>query len=143
MPAVIVQSLGAMPRSRISLVKKRAPMPEGNAVRETVTYPRIEVTAANDSCLNPSMPCEHVLACGHIIITAKPNEPCAPNCHHVDNGQGQSSNKGEKRSGDNVSKKDFYCDACVESRNEALIPNSATPTEAGTLHLRLTYASRR
>ena len=131
----VVQLFGAMLSSRVSHGKKTAPTPKGKAIRETVSYPHIEVTAANDSCLNSSMPCEHILACGHIIITAKPDEPCAPNCHHIVNGEDRSSNKGEKRRKSTVSEKDFYCDACIESQNETLISNSATPTEAGTYHL--------
>ncbi|CAO2652400.1 Nn.00g006830.m01.CDS01 [Neocucurbitaria sp. VM-36] len=120
-----------MPPTRVS--KKSAPTPNSEPVHDTVTYPRIEVTAENDSCLNSSTPCEHILACGHIVITAKPNEPCAPNCHHVGNGNGEPSNTGKKGNRYNLSKKNFYCDACIESRNEGFIPHSATSAKAEKL----------
>ncbi|KAJ4373168.1 hypothetical protein N0V83_003460 [Neocucurbitaria cava] len=104
--------------------------------RETVTYPRVTVNAFNlDSCLNPLAAREHILSCGHIIITQKPNEPCAPNCHHVVTdssllSSSPSTNTGKKGNRHHLSKKRFYCDACVEQPVEVLIPSGATTTEA-------------
>lgn len=99
---------------------------ERQAIHEAVSYPRIQVTPVSDSCLNQSIPCEHVLSCGHIIITAKPDEPCAPNCYNIKNGWGDSRKA--------VSSKEFYCDACIETQNEVSVPEDATSSQAGTLH---------
>jgi hypothetical protein len=126
----IVQQFGSMLSSRWNLGKETQPSPSRPPIHETVTYPRIKVTADNDSCLSPSMAYEHMLVCGHIITTAKASEPCAPNCHHVANtkvtpkrkkGVGRVEGEG----------KDFYCDACAEEDFEALIPVNATATAAG------------
>ncbi|KNG46031.1 hypothetical protein TW65_07227 [Stemphylium lycopersici] len=57
-----------------------APLYNLMPIHETVTYPRITVTAENDPCSNRSMSYEHVLSCGHAIVTAAPDEPCAANC---------------------------------------------------------------
>jgi hypothetical protein len=126
----IVQQFGAMLSTRWNLGKELQPTSSRPPIHETVTYPRIKVTADNNSCLNPSMSYEHILACGHIITTANPSESCAPNCHHVTNarvtlkkkkGVGKSEGEG----------KEFYCDACAEADNEAIIPENATATAAG------------
>jgi hypothetical protein len=107
-----------------------------NPIRETIKYPTIDVTDANDSCLNPSLPFEHVLACGHLITTALPNEPCAPNCHHAANesaGLEQSlkyKSATKMKNGNNVSDQDFYCDACVETKLEAKIPVALSSSNA-------------
>lgn len=102
---------------------KDAALRKPTTIREVVTYPRIQVTPANDSCLNPSMSYEHILGCGHIVLTQKPDEQCAANCHHVENHYKAPPKK--------FSKKIFYCDACFESEIELLIPHDLTSTEAG------------
>jgi len=79
-------------------------------VKETVTYPRIEVTAYYDPCLNPTTSCEHVLKCGHCIVTARPDELCGGNCFHVASTKGDGTDKRRAvKTGP-----DFWCDACVE-----------------------------
>ncbi|KAH7389811.1 hypothetical protein BKA66DRAFT_568731 [Pyrenochaeta sp. MPI-SDFR-AT-0127] len=110
-------------------------------IRETVTYPQIYVTPASNSCLMSSISYEHVLACRHIVVTPEPDEACAPNCHHVASGESRFSRSRRTK----ISKKHFYCDACVESANELLIPHAATATQAETLRadLRLTEAKNR
>lgn len=92
-------------------------------IRETITYPQVKpVTEINNSCLEPAMASEHILFCGHIITTVTPNEPCAPNCHHVFTAHDQNimmMRSAQLRS--QIIEKDFYCDACVESEFEARI----------------------
>ena len=105
-------------------------------IRETIRYPCMTVTANNDSCLNSSAACEHVLACGHIIFTAGPDQPCAPNCNHVEKGPGDldrsvRSKKVQKmKNGREISTLPFYCDACVETELEQLLPSGLTSTKA-------------
>jgi hypothetical protein len=126
---------GNMLSSRWSLTtgKKAASSPpskqKASATHETVTYPRINLTDGNDSCLIPSMSYEHVLACGHLIATPKPNERCAPNCNHVANGRSQMTADVQDKGKAKVLP--FYCDACVETENETLIPTDITSTAAG------------
>jgi hypothetical protein len=126
---------GNMLSSRWSLStgKKAASSPpskqKASATHETVTYPRINLTDGNDSCLIPSMSYEHVLACGHLIATPKPNERCALNCNHVANGRSQMIADVQDKG--NTKALSFYCDACVEKGNEALIPMDITSTAAG------------
>jgi hypothetical protein len=120
---------------------KKLPKAEKSAkpkklIRETVKYPTIDVTDANNSCLNPSLPFEHVLSCGHLITTAFPNEPCAPNCHHAadEDADLEQSLKYKSamrmKNGNIVSDKDFYCDACVETELEAKIPAAFSSANA-------------
>jgi hypothetical protein len=112
-------------------------------VRETITYPKVTVTDDTDSCRNPALPCEHVLLCGHIVTTVLPNEPCAPNCHHVADGGAaldiqQRNGKAPRTSnGNQVSEKDFYCDACVETRLETSIGMDLSSTAAEELRAKL------
>ena len=72
---------------------------------------------------------EHVLVCGHVIATPRPDEPCAPNCHHVANKR--LLERKEKEALEITKALDFYCDACVEAENEGLIPKDITSTAAG------------
>lgn len=105
-------------------------------IRETVTYPKFPVTADNNSCLDRFRPFEHVLSCGHLVNTARADQQCAPNCHHVvDNDR-----KGDHsfiqvtamtvKGGIWISKKSFYCDACVESENEEKLPKYMPAAQA-------------
>jgi hypothetical protein len=130
MPPSIVQQFGSMLSARWNLGKEMQSTPSKAPIHETVTYPRIKVTADNNSCLIPSLAYEHILGCGHIIHTATSNEPCAPNCHHVANARApkKAQPKGVNREGEG---KEFYCDACAETEFEALIPEDATATGAG------------
>lgn len=96
-------------------------------VKETITYPRIKVTAENDPCLNPSQEVEHILSCGHIITSATANELCGSNCYHV---------AARKQRVGTQSAADFWCNACVEERIEAEIAKENTnATVAGTLQI--------
>ncbi|KAL6705600.1 hypothetical protein ACN47E_006547 [Coniothyrium glycines] len=99
-------------------------------IRETISYPRIKVTPNNDSCQNPSMSFEHVLACGHLVTTAQPDEPCARNCHHID-----ARIKDRERV--ECSTREFFCNACIESDMEALIPKRISSTEAEAMRTNL------
>jgi hypothetical protein len=105
-------------------------------IRETVRYPCITVTADNDPCLNSSLACEHVLACGHLIFTATPDQPCATNCHHVENGPGdldrsvRSKKVQTMKNGREISTLPFYCDACIETEHEQLLPSGLSSTKA-------------
>jgi hypothetical protein len=104
----------SMPRDRRRPHKKTSKRSNAKVVRvvtETVTYPRLEVTAYYNPCLSSNTSCEHVLKCGHCIVTALPNQPCGGNCLHVDSTAGTKANR------QGVIKKtdlDFWCDACVE-----------------------------
>ncbi|KAH7407049.1 hypothetical protein DE146DRAFT_608193 [Phaeosphaeria sp. MPI-PUGE-AT-0046c] len=115
-----------MARKSTSICKPRRTM------RETISYPQIkEVTDKNNSCLNPAMASEHILICGHMINTETPNEPCAPNCHHLLLKQGRtlkikSSVLVEALGGG----KDFYCDACVETEFESKILLDVSSSDA-------------
>jgi hypothetical protein len=132
MPPLIVQQFGNMLSSRWSLPSggQDAPPPPSSkqkAIHEAVTYPRVRLAPDNNLCLNTSMSYEHVLTCGHIVETAKPDEPCAPNCHHIANRKSL-----EKRNTPKQNRAlDFYCDACVETENETRIPGDMTSTAAG------------
>lgn len=118
----------SMPGSNHSRGGNEEPSPKSVAVHETVTYPRIKpATLEEDSCLNPNMAMEHLLACGHIVNTEKPDEPCAPNCYHAQH----STSKKKRNHARPVSEKDFYCNACVEAINEEFVPEYATSTQAG------------
>jgi hypothetical protein len=108
---------------RLSLEDNAPKSSKRKPIHEVISFPRFEPTSGSDSCQNPSLECEHLLSCGHIILTPKPNEPCAPNCYHV-------SAKKERQKG-TKDDKHFYCDACVETENETKIPSRATCTEAG------------
>jgi hypothetical protein len=133
MATSVVQQFGHMLASRWNLGKESQPKTSKPPIHETVTYPRIKVTSYNDSCLIPSMAYEHILACGHIITTALPDLPCAPNCHHVANIQmpkQRGHRNGVKNEGEG---RLFYCDACAEAKYEDLIPDDATATAAGKL----------
>jgi hypothetical protein len=120
-------------------------------IRETITYPKIIVAEDNDSCLNPAFPFEHVLWCGHTVSTALPNEPCAPNCHHVqdDGGELDRSLRNRKamkmKNGNEVSDKKFYCDACVETEMEhkILVELSASAAEERRAVMRANEAKTR
>lgn len=106
---------------------------KSKSIHETVIYPPITVTAANNPCLDKSLSLEHVLACGHLILTAEPNEPCAPNCHDASvTGAQCVGTKKRKIETSTATGQPFYCDACVETRFEALIAAGATAKQAGT-----------
>jgi hypothetical protein len=108
--------------------KPEKPAKPVNPIRETIKYPTIDVTDANDSCLNPSLTFEHVLLCGHLVTTALPNEPCAPNCHHAADGEAEFDHflkykkEMKMKNGKTISDNEFYCDACVETEVEIKIP---------------------
>ncbi|USP74769.1 uncharacterized protein yc1106_02043 [Curvularia clavata] len=131
----VVRQISAMPSTSTPRGGKAQPCPvtppTWKSVHETVTYPRIEVTAANNPCLDKSLSFEHVLACGHLILTAEPNEPCAPNCHHasVTSAQCLGTKKREIET-TTAARQPFYCDACIETSLEALIPAGATAKQA-------------
>lgn len=101
-------------------------------IRETITYPQIKnVTDRNNSCLNAAMACEHILICGHMINTVTPNEPCAPNCHHIFTKHGRTLKmKSSAPVSSRTVDKDFYCDACVESEFEPRIRMDMTSEAA-------------
>ncbi|KAF2241296.1 hypothetical protein BU26DRAFT_572138 [Trematosphaeria pertusa] len=105
-------------------------------VKETITYPRIKVTAENDPCLNPSQEVEHILSCGHIITSATANELCGSNCYHV---------AARKQRVGTQSAADFWCNACVEERIEAEIAKentNATVAESRRTFLRIDFAKK-
>jgi hypothetical protein len=99
-------------------------------IRETITYPALTVTEDNDACLTPWNPYEHVLSCGHLITTALPDQPCAPNCHHVAHKDGSPDYLIHMRNGKKVSIQKFYCDACMETALEGHISDHLTAAEA-------------
>ena len=81
-------------------------------VVEEITYPRMIVTADNpDACKQTSWPYQHLLTCGHLIHTAKPDEPCGNNCYHVATSKSDPCGYlgAKKRSG-------FTCQACTEEQ---------------------------
>ncbi|KAF2874016.1 hypothetical protein BDV95DRAFT_604229 [Massariosphaeria phaeospora] len=78
-------------------------------IRATVTYPQTIPDSKSDPCLNPSATNEHTLKCGHRVVTAKENEVCAPNCHHVATSKHPIDTKGAA---------DFHCQACIEMESE-------------------------
>jgi hypothetical protein len=95
---------------------------------------------------------DHILSCGHTITTPTPNEPCAPNCHHIATAAADTNNQTDqakaieknKQDDADVSNLPFYCDACVESEFEALIPDDMSATAAETLRatLRASHARK-
>jgi hypothetical protein len=106
--------------------------PQRKIFREQVTYPRIKLTPENpedDSCQNPSMPYEHVLQCGHLVITKKPDEQCAENCHHIN--ELRKKGRDVQNSKKKWSTRTFYCDACEEAWIEKRIPLHISSTDAG------------
>jgi hypothetical protein len=123
--------------SLMARIQKKRP------VRETITYPKVIVTDNTDSCRNSALPCEHVLMCGHLVTTALPNEPCAPNCHHVADGRDmldwrQGNQKTPRtKNGKQISESDFYCDACVEARLELCIGVELSSAESEELRAKL------
>jgi hypothetical protein len=127
--SMLDQRFGLGHKSLVALKPKKS-------IRETITYPKVSVTGDTDSCLNETLSYEHVLACGHLITTALPNEPCAPNCHHVADGSGkldywQRNNKVPKtKHSKTVSEKAFYCDACRETIREDVIGADLSSTAA-------------
>lgn len=125
------QQICAMFSAHFPLIKQ----PPASPIHEYVIYPRIKVTSSNNSCLNPSMPYKHILACGHIVETTKPNEPCAPNCHHIESTRKNESGglKQKREISKSVSTLAFYCDACFEAMHEALIPDNISSTQAGNI----------
>ncbi|KAF2828185.1 hypothetical protein CC86DRAFT_320805, partial [Ophiobolus disseminans] len=133
----IVEQFTNMLNSRFSLRSHPHPsLKMKRSIRETVTYPKINITDENDSCLNPPSSCEHVLSCGHIVNTVLPSEPCAPNCHHVSNteiGMDRSlkvKNALKMKNSRTVSTNSFYCDACVETEIEARISPDISSSNA-------------
>jgi hypothetical protein len=115
--------------SHCSLGKGATQSRRQKAIHEEVTYPRIRLAPDSNSCLNPSMSYEHVLVCGHVIATPRPDEPCAPNCHHIAN---ERSPERKTKDALKIAKTlEFYCDACVEAENEGLISKDITSTAAG------------
>ncbi|KAL5116103.1 hypothetical protein ACEQ8H_005999 [Pleosporales sp. CAS-2024a] len=132
--------------SRMALWKPTSPK-AATPVRETVTYPKIVVTKSNNPCLDFAQSFEHVLSCGHLISTAAPNVPCAPNCHHVaaDAADVDRSLKHTEalkmKNGKMLGDKPFYCDACVETVIEDKIDGldrCASLTSAGAEDRRTT-----
>jgi len=110
--------------------------PMTRTIRETVSYPKVRVTVDDNACLDPSRYFDHVLSCGHLINTALPNEPCAPNCHHAA-GKADSLDKSlntknalKMKNGQSISIKEFYCDACVETRIETMISSKFSSANA-------------
>jgi hypothetical protein len=136
----MIQQFTAMLNARFAL--NNTPMPgakqtskTSKPVRETVVYPKIKVDDANNPCLDPSISFEHVLQCGHLVTTALPNQPCAPNCHHVAEDANLDRSLKHKKAmkmlnGKKVSDKDFYCDACVEMEIETKIPANFSSSHA-------------
>ncbi|KAH8728238.1 hypothetical protein GQ44DRAFT_769755 [Phaeosphaeriaceae sp. PMI808] len=116
-------------------------------VHETVTYPKVDVSEDNNSCLNPSMSREHVLDCGHLVNTVLPWEPCAPNCHHISMKSRPSSlpekNKRatEKENEREVTALPFYCDACVETEFEHRISTWSTSSAADSQRAEMASAA--
>ncbi|KAI4948285.1 hypothetical protein J4E91_006280 [Alternaria rosae] len=100
-----------------------------DVIHEKVTYPRVLGLGEQDSCLNASMSYEHLLECGHLITTPKPDERCAPNCYCVAYGW-HEINFDEKKKAKMLL---FYCDACVEEKNEKLVAGTLTSTAAENL----------
>jgi len=98
-----------------------------DAIHETVTYPRALGIRDADPCNNASMSYEHLLQCGHLITTSMPDERCAPNCYCVKHGW-HEINGDEKKKAKMLL---FYCDACVEEKNEKLVAGTLTSTAAG------------
>ncbi|KAI5379616.1 hypothetical protein J4E82_001656 [Alternaria postmessia] len=128
MPPSIVQQFGNMLSSRWRLKKDASPSLKQKPLHEVARYPQvIDITPENNSCLNPSMSYEHILECRHIIVTARPDEPCAPNCYHIASNNSSKDKGALKRS--NVL--NFYCDACMETGSEALMSNDVSSLEAG------------
>lgn len=123
-PNMVEQSANML-NARFALDKNppAARMPP-KPIRETIKYPKLAVTDADNPCLDPSQSFEHVLSCGHLIATTTSNESCAPNCHHVadesaDLDRSLKHKKAMKmKNGNKVSDKHFYCDACVETEIE-------------------------
>ena len=154
MPPDVVQQFSAMLNSRFALYGNfqtgRETPKSAKIVRETITYPKRSVTYANNPCLDTTQSFEHALKCGHLVTTALPSEPCAPNCYHVDEDadldRSLKYNKAMKmKNGNNVSDKPFYCDACVEMENEKKIPAafSSSVAEERRAVLRATEAKTR
>lgn len=101
-------------------------------VQETITYPRFTVTSTYDPCHDSSSPYEHVIACGHLITTPEPDEPCAPNCYDA---LQTDSRQASRTTLSKALEKDFYCDACVEERAEASIAMTSSCKQAGQFSL--------
>ncbi|CAN9380405.1 unnamed protein product [Alternaria alternata] len=132
MPPSIVQQFGNMLSSRWRLKKDASPSLKQKPLHEVARYPQvIDITPENNSCLNPSMSYEHILECRHIIVTARPDEPCAPNCYHIASNNSSKDKGALKRS--NVL--NFYCDACMETGSEALMSNDVSSLEAEAIRL--------
>lgn len=108
------------------IVRQTPVMRKRNTVRETITYPNVKVTPETDPCRDKSLQHEHVLDCGHLIITPKPDEPCAPNCHHI-----ATSRNPRRKHRKRPEILRFYCDACVETANEAKLSPHLSSAEAG------------
>ena len=102
---------------------------KADAIHEKATYPRVLGLRDADSCNNASMSYEHLLECGHLITTPKPDERCAPNCYYVEHGW-HEINSDEKKKAKMLL---FYCDACVEEENEKLVAGTLTSAAAGML----------
>ncbi|KAI4636864.1 hypothetical protein J4E93_010880 [Alternaria ventricosa] len=128
-----------MLNTRWSLPEKPAPSPstkqktdskqKAEAIHEKVVYPRVIGLRDADSCNNASMSYEHLLECGHLITTPKPDERCAPNCYCVKHGRHEINGDEEKKANMML----FYCDACVEEENERLVADTLTSTGAENL----------
>lgn len=91
------------------------------------------VQLTDDPKENPcrSMPYEHVLECGHLVVTALPNAPCGRNCAlaQPDNDKKRKSQEAKdarKRTG-------FHCQACAEEKIEQKdeVKNAETNSDAG------------
>ncbi|KAH4103246.1 hypothetical protein HBI24_030150 [Parastagonospora nodorum] len=154
MPPDMVQQFSAMLNSRFALYGNfqmgRETPKSPKIVRETITYPKRSIKDANNPCLDTKQSFEHALKCGHLVTTALPNEPCAPNCYHVDDDADLDRSLKHKKAmkmknGNTFSNKPFYCDACVEMENEKKIPAdlSSSDAEARRAVLRATEAKTR
>lgn len=139
MPPDVVRQFSAMLNSRFALYGNfqmgRETPKSPKIVRETIRYPKRSVTDASNPCLDTTQSFEHALKCGHLVTTALPNEPCAPNCYHVDDDADLDRSLKYKRAmkmknGNTVSDKPFYCDACVEIENEKKIPAAVSSSVA-------------
>lgn len=108
-------------------------MPKASVIREKLTYLRTPITSDFNPCHDEISPFEHVLSCGHLVTTPTPKEQCAPNCCHVAREERTTVRRKMLK---NMSRNDFYCDACVEEDAEKEIPASLSCKEAGKINFR-------
>lgn len=94
-------------------------------IREKVTYPKVTPLPGSDPCKAGCSSSEHVLDCGHSVITATPDNICGINSWAVAWSPANSIAKiaaGPK----------FWCDACIEEMIEQKIEGkNISAQEAG------------